>query len=180
VVDKTFDNFDPNAAYNFKLAWYPTPPPGFTGSQFSPASGIPGAKVTLTGTNFTGATSVLFNGTSASFTNAPANNFDLRITAVIPPDAISGPITIVTPHGNVTSTASFKVLPPPLTIRLTSASELEIAWPATSPEFVLETAENMSAGAWIQVTQTLFMTNGVTKLSVVAPTGKTFYRLKAN
>jgi len=98
---------------------------------------------------------------------------------VIPPDAISGPITIVTPHGNVTSTTLFQVLPPPLTVRLTSANKLEIAWPATSPEFVLETAGNLSAGSWTPVTQPLFMTNGVTKLSVVAPTGKRFYRLKA-
>ena len=75
-----------------------------------------GGVYSANGTNFTGATSVLFNGASATFTNAPTNNLDLRITAIVPPDAISGPITIVTPHGSVTSTASFQVLPPPLTI----------------------------------------------------------------
>jgi hypothetical protein len=112
VVVASKSDVDPNQAGNFELAWYPTPSPGFTDSQFSPASAVPGAKLTLTGTNFSGATSVLFNGVSASFANAPTNNIDLKITAIVPPDAISGPITIVTPHGNVTSTATFQVLPP--------------------------------------------------------------------
>ena len=178
VVDKTFDNFDPNAAYNFKLAWYPTPSPSFSGSQFSQQSGVPGTKVTLTGTNFTGATSVLFNGASASFANAPTNNFDLRITAVVPPDAVSGPITIATPHGNATTTVSFQVLPPPLTIRLTSVNELEIAWPATSPEFVLETSETLSAGSWTPVTPGSGIGSGQSKLTLPAPIGKRFFRLK--
>jgi len=128
--------YDLTQAGSFALSWYPTPPPGFTGTQFSPASGPPGTKVTLTGTNFTGATSVFFNGASASFTNALTNNLDLRITAIVPLDATSSSITMVTPHGNVTSTASFQVLPPSLTVRLTSAYELEITWPATSTEFV--------------------------------------------
>lgn len=92
---------------------YQTTPPGFTGPQLSPPSGLPGTKVTLSGTNFTGATAVLFNGVGASFTNHSANNLDLRITAVVPPDATSSPITIRTPHGDVTTTAVFTVLPLP-------------------------------------------------------------------
>jgi hypothetical protein len=110
VAGKDFS--DPKKAGSFESSWYPTPPPGFTGAQFSPSSGAPGARVTLTGTNFAGATSVLFNGTSGSFTTADDNNLDLRITAFVPLDATSGPITIITPHGNVTSSASFTVLPP--------------------------------------------------------------------
>ncbi|MBI4560079.1 MAG: hypothetical protein HY706_21000 [Candidatus Hydrogenedentes bacterium] len=159
---------------------YPTPPPGFTGAQFPPVSGVPGTTVTLTDTNFSGATSVLFNGASASFTNAPTNNFDLRITAVVPPDAASGPITVVTPHGNVTSTASVQVLPPPLTIRRAGANELEIAWPATSGEFVLEFSEDLTANSWNPVTQLPLRANGQSKLALTAPTGKRFYRLKRN
>ena len=130
VVVASKDPFTADQAGNFNLTWYPTPPPGLTGAQFSPTSAVPGAKVTLTGTNFTGATSVLFNGASASFTNAPTNNFDLRITAVVPRDATSGPITIMTPHGNVTSTASFQVLPPPLSISLSATDRVVIRWPA--------------------------------------------------
>jgi hypothetical protein len=91
-----------------------------------------------TATNFTGATAVLFNGASASFTNASSTNVDLRITAIVPSDATSGPITIVTPHGDVTSTASFQVLPPPLSVRVSGAIEDQNTWSAISREFVLE------------------------------------------
>jgi subtilisin family serine protease len=169
--------FDPNQAGNFKLAWYPTPPPGFTGSQFFPASGIPGAKLTLTGTNFTGATSVLFNGASASFTNALTNNLDLRITAIVPPHATSGPITVVTPHGNVTSITLFQVLPPPLSISSSTTTGLEITWPATSIALVLEVSEDLSAGSWAPVTEPVLRTNGVTRLSLAMPSARRFYRL---
>lgn len=130
VVATRFD-IDPAQVGNISLSWYPTPSPGFTGTQFSPATGTLGAKVTLTGTNFTGATAVLFNGASATFTNALTNNLDLRITATVPPDATSGPITILTPHGNVTSTAVFKVLPPTLSLSQTSAAELSLTWAGT-------------------------------------------------
>jgi len=163
----------------FKLAWYPTPPPGFTGSQLSPSSGIPGTRVTLSGTNFTGATSVLFNSASATFTNAPTNNLDLRITAVVPSDAISGPITIVTPHGKVTSTTFFHVLPPPLTVQLAATNELEITWPATSTAFVLEEAAVLNPASLVPVSQAPFMANGESKLTLTPSTGIRFYRLKA-
>jgi len=164
-------------AGNFKLTWYPTPSSGFTGSQFSPSSSMPGSKVTLTGTNFTGAISVLFNGASAVFTNAATTNVDLRITAVVPPDATSGPISIVTPQGNVTTTASFQVLPPPLTIRLMSASELEITWPATSAQFVLEMSETLSASSWIPVTEPVLMT-GCNQADIVCSGRKAFLPLE--
>jgi hypothetical protein len=87
-----------------------TAPPGFTGAKFSPTTGTPSSSVTLSGTNFTRATAILFNGATASFVNATSNNLDLCITAVVPLSATTGPITIVTPHGNATSTASFEVL----------------------------------------------------------------------
>jgi hypothetical protein len=169
-----------NQSGPFTLNWYPTPAPSFTGTQFTPSSGAPGTTVTLFGTNFTGATSVVFNGASASFTNAFTNDLDLRSTAIIPPDAISGPITIVTPHGSMTSAASFQMLPPPLIIRLTAANALEITWPATSSEFVLEEAENLSTGVWTPLTELPVRANGQSKLTLTAPTGNHFYRLKKN
>ena len=43
---------------------YTAPPPAPTITSFSPTSGSVGKKVTINGTNFTGATSVKFNGTS--------------------------------------------------------------------------------------------------------------------
>lgn len=75
-------------------------------SSFSPAMGPVGTLVTIEGNNFVGTTSVRFNATESleysvvSFT---------RLTAKVPAGATSGPITVRTPDGAVTSTASFQV-----------------------------------------------------------------------
>ena len=93
---------------------------------FAPASGGAGVTVTLTGSNFTGATAVLFAGT-------PATSFDIenstRITAVVPAGAASGPISVVTPNGTATSTASFTALPPPANDNFSNAQLLTGAVP---------------------------------------------------
>lgn len=175
-----FDLLNPAKAGKFNLTWYPTPPPGFTGVQFSPQSAVPGAKVTLFGTNLTGATTVLFNGASASFSNALTNNLDLRITAVVPPDAASGAITIVTPHGNVTSSQWFQVLPPTLSIAFTPATGVEIAWPATTSATALETTDDLVNGTWTSVTQSPMVETGWSRLRIASPQGTRFYRLKGN
>lgn len=130
----------------FDLTWYPTPPPGFTGSQFSPTSAAPGRAITLTGTNFSGATAVLFNGVPGSFTNAAGDNHDLRITAVVPPGALPGPVTVVTPHGSAATTALVEVLPPPLALELLSNGEAQLTWGATSGLFVVDHSTDL--GAW--------------------------------
>jgi hypothetical protein len=78
-----------------------------TVSGFSPASGAVGSSVTVTGTGFTGATSVKFNGTSASFTV----NGDTQVTATVPTGAKTGPISVTNAGGTGTSTASFTVSP---------------------------------------------------------------------
>jgi hypothetical protein len=87
----------------------PPPPPTLT--SFAPASGPAGASVTLTGTNFTGATAVKFNGLAATFSVVSATS----ITATVPAGATSGKIAVTTPGGTATSSASFTVtMPPPL------------------------------------------------------------------
>ena len=73
--------------------------------SFAPASGPVGTTVTITGSRFTGATSVTFNGVSASFTA----NTDAKITATVPTGATNGRITVTTPNGSATSTTSFTV-----------------------------------------------------------------------
>jgi hypothetical protein len=136
--------------------------------------------VTLFGTNFTGAASVLFNGAIASFTSALTNNLDLRLTAIVPPEATSGPITIVTPHGNVTSTAIFQVPPPRLALTRSSAKTLEIKWHSTSAAWMLEATEGLSSGLWMPASGTLLLTNGETRVTLPAQAGTRFYRLKRN
>jgi hypothetical protein len=76
-------------------------------SSFAPASGTPGSTVALTGSHFTGATAVAFNGTAAAGFNVDS---DTQITATVPAGAISGPISVTTPGGAATSATSFTVL----------------------------------------------------------------------
>jgi subtilisin family serine protease len=80
-----------------------TPAPTISG--FSPVSGGAGSSVTITGTNFTGATSVKFNGQSASF----SVNSSTQITATVPNCSSSGTISVTTAGGTANSASSFSV-----------------------------------------------------------------------
>ena len=82
---------------------YSTP----TITSFSPASGPVGASVTLTGTGLTGASKVSFNGVAAKFTV----NSDTKTTATVPAGATTGPITVNSSGGTVTSTQRFTAPP---------------------------------------------------------------------
>lgn len=72
---------------------------------FGLTMGPVGAIIKLTGTNFLGATSVLFNGTAAQFTVINGTT----VMATIPAGATSGPISLTTPAGTATSANSFTV-----------------------------------------------------------------------
>jgi uncharacterized repeat protein (TIGR03803 family) len=72
-----------------------------------PASGKIGAAVQVLGTALTGATSVTFNGTAATFTVAS----DTLITPSVPTGATTGLARVVTPHGTLSSNVRFQVLP---------------------------------------------------------------------
>ena len=79
-------------------------PPTIT--NFSPNSGLSETVVTITGTDFTGATAVSFNGVAAtSFTVDSATS----ITATVPASATTGPIYVTTAGGTATSSNNFTV-----------------------------------------------------------------------
>ena len=80
-----------------------TPPPSI--SSFSPTSGGVGTSVSISGSNFTGATSVKFNGQSASFSVVSSSS----ITATVPNCSSSGTISVTTAGGTATSSGSFTV-----------------------------------------------------------------------
>ena len=77
-----------------------------TVTSFFPTSGPVGTNVSITGTNFTGATSVQFNGLAA--TNFVINS-DTSINANVPGGATTGPISVTTPNGTGTSSSNFTV-----------------------------------------------------------------------
>jgi hypothetical protein len=70
-----------------------------------PAHGRVGRRVTIRGTNLSGATAVMFRGTSASITSDTAT----QITTKVPVGARSGTIRVTTPGGTAVSTTVFKV-----------------------------------------------------------------------
>ncbi|WP_035558037.1 M4 family metallopeptidase [Hymenobacter sp. IS2118] len=82
-------------------------PGGPTITGFTPGSGPVGTSVVITGTNFTGATAVQFNGTPAAFTVVSATS----INTTAPAGFTSGPISLITPLNTAISAASF-MLPP--------------------------------------------------------------------
>jgi FG-GAP repeat/IPT/TIG domain len=76
-------------------------------SGFTPNAGKPCDPVTISGVRFTGATNVTFNGAQAVFTV----DSDIQITATVPSDGTTGPISVTTPDGSATSAKNFKVKP---------------------------------------------------------------------
>jgi hypothetical protein len=76
-------------------------------SGVSPTSGIVGSTVVISGSGFTGATAVQFNGTAA--TSFTVNN-DGQITATVPAGATSGNISVIKGSCSGASSGSFTVL----------------------------------------------------------------------
>ena len=83
-----------------------------TVTSFTPTSGPAGTPVTVTGSAFTGATSVTFGGASASY----VVDSNTQISATVPAAATTGPIAVTTPSGTGTSANSFTVPQPPPTV----------------------------------------------------------------
>jgi endonuclease G len=78
-------------------------PPVITG--FSPATGAVGATVIVSGTNFSSASEVTFDGVSAAYDV----NSGTQITATVPADSTAGQISVTTPTGTVVSSNGFIV-----------------------------------------------------------------------
>lgn len=72
-----------------------------------PTSGLVGAEILILGTDLTGATSITFNGTAATFTVASAS----EIKTTVPAGATTGTVEVTTLGGTLTSNTSFTVTP---------------------------------------------------------------------
>lgn len=105
-------------------------PPTISG--FDPASGTAGATnvdVTITGTGFTTATAVAFNGTPATGLSIDS---DTQIRVEVPFRATSGPISVTNPAGTVDTGANhFTVLTPPPTVTVSVTDDATVK--STSP-----------------------------------------------
>jgi hypothetical protein len=70
-----------------------------------PTSGKVKAAVKILGTDLTGATSVAFNGTAATFKVVSSS----EITTNVPEGATTGKVQVVTPNGTLTGNLTFQV-----------------------------------------------------------------------
>ena len=77
-------------------------------SGFSPNNSAPGNRVVITGQNLTGTSAVHFNGTPATSFIVSNNT---ALSAVIPANLVTGPISISAPAGSATSSATFYGMP---------------------------------------------------------------------
>jgi uncharacterized repeat protein (TIGR01451 family) len=100
--------------------------------SFSPAIGPAGTVVTINGTSLFDVTSVEFNGVSADLTSVTTN----QVRVVVPADATSGPLTVVTPYGNDISTNSF-IATSPSTVVLTKTANPVVAAPGSNITYTL-------------------------------------------
>ncbi len=107
----------PEGTANSSNAFTVTPPPSIT--SFTPPSGPTGASVTISGTHFTGVTSVTFNGAAATYTL----DSDSSIRATVPVTT-TGPISVTTGGGTANSGTAFTVIPPPTIAAFSPASGL--------------------------------------------------------
>lgn len=82
-------------------------PPQFATPPFTPDQGRAGTNVLLNGVNFSNATSVTFSGVPAAFSPLSPNS----LLAVVPGGVLSGPVTVITPGGQVSSAQNFLIQP---------------------------------------------------------------------
>ena len=118
-------------------------------TSFSPTSGAVGASVTISGTNFTGATSVKFNAQTASFSVTNA----MTITATVPNCSSTGTISVTTPNGTATSSGTFTVTGCGSSQLLgnpgfENGSTNTAPWTATSGVVDSSTGEASHSGSW--------------------------------
>lgn len=73
--------------------------------SFVNSAGRVGSTVGILGQGFTGTANVWFNGTAASFTVER----DTFLIAIVPAGATTGPVTVATPSGTLTSNVPFQV-----------------------------------------------------------------------
>jgi IPT/TIG domain len=139
-----------------------TPGPSISG--FSPASGPAGTIVAIDGGNFTGATTVAFNGSAAAFTVVS----DSLISATVPAGATDGPISVTTPNGSATSSGDFTVQAEQPSISGFSPGSGPVGTVVTISGSNLSLADSVTFGG---VAASTFTVVSDSELTAVAPAG---------
>ena len=167
-----------------QFTYIATPPPTATVTAISPASGPNngGTKVTITGTGFTGATSVSFGETAASNVSVKS---DTQITATSPAGSDTVDVTVTTPGGtSKTSSADHftYTVPTPTVTAIsptsgpsTGATSVTITGTgftgATSVSFGETAASNFKVASDTQITATSPAGSDTVDVTVTTATG---------
>jgi probable HAF family extracellular repeat protein len=88
-----------------------------TVTSFSPTSGTVGRQVTISGAYLANATAVQFGSITVTLLGVdPSAPLGTTVTVTVPDGATSGPLTVITPYGQATTSQTFTVIPFPPTI----------------------------------------------------------------
>ncbi len=126
-----------------------------------PATRRVGRVVGILGQGFTGATSVSFNGTPASF----SVESDIYLKVTVPDGATTGPVTVTTPGGTLTSNIPFRVRPQIFSFTPTSGP---VGTPVTITGGSLTQTSKVTFG-WVKATD--FTVNDNQHVTATVPTG---------
>jgi uncharacterized repeat protein (TIGR03803 family) len=120
-----------------------------------------GKSIGILGQGFTGTTGVSFNGTAAIFNISS----DTYLTATVPNGATTGPVTVVTPSGTLTSNKAFRVTPVILSFDPTSGP---VGTPVTITGTSFTGATKVTFGG---VKATSFTVDSDSQVTATVPTG---------
>ncbi len=129
-------------------------------SLVSPAAKA-GKTIGILGQGFTGTTGVSFNGTAAAYDVVSST----YLTTTVPPGVTTGPVTVTTPSGTLTSNQPFRVLPALLSF---SPSSGPVGTSVTITGLSLTQTEKISFGGAIA---TAFTVNSDTQVTATVPAG---------
>ncbi len=134
-------------------------------TTLAPAAGAAGTTITLTGINVYNIASVSFGGVLASNFTCVSNT---TLTAVVPPGAVTGPLTVTNAYGAATSATTFTVLAQPTVLAFTPA----VGLPTTT---VVLSGANLTGTTSVRFNSVnaTFTVNSATQITATVPTGAT-------
>lgn len=152
-----------------------SPATGIT--NVTPTSGNVSSSVVIRGTNFTGTTTVWFNGQAATFTLNSAN----QITATVPAGATSGPLSVIAAGGISTTVSNFTVnsvvVPQPKLSIALSGANVVLSWPTNAVGYNLQQTAALNPSTWTNYTGTVNTIGTNRTVTLTTPSGRMFFRL---
>jgi len=146
-------------------------------TNVAPTSGSVGDSVLIRGTNFTGTTTVWFNGQAATFTLNSAN----QITATVPASATTGPLSVIAAGGISTTASNFTVnavaVPQPTLSIALSGGNVVLSWPTNATGYNLQQTAALNPSTWTNYVGAVNTIGTNKTVTLTTPSGHMFFRL---